>query len=297
MDYQTPPTNESKPTQPEKSSTTKWIFIFLSVVIVVFAVVFATKAGLYDNLCKKGYLPNEVCPSIPPKPNYYAQFLGELESTNWEKNKESEKALKELFDEYEIEQALEDLRDAKDSSLSVSLLFVPVNDGRFPRKYLEKDLTNFSDDIKLSDIVKKRKMLRNIFNDFQSVAPKKFQLPKEECRLDSNEYPTLSFACRVASISNSIQNIPTGESESLPFFSKYDTKRAKSLKQIADEAKDKVIEINKDANTLNTLCMLGKQEDFESYIAYELKQQDDNALEKMSQAVIGFIKTLPCDNK
>ncbi|MFK5970750.1 MAG: hypothetical protein QM487_11615 [Candidatus Marithrix sp.] len=283
----------------DKTSATRWIFIFLSVVIIALFVAFAAKTGFlgdfYSKLCQKGYLPDIICHSKkPPKPDYHKQFLDELKSIGWKKDG-SEQALKELFNESEIEQALEDLKDAKGKALSVSLLFVPVNNGHFPRNYLEKDLTNFSDDTNLSNIVETQKRLRSIFKDFQKVAPKKSKFPKEKCRLDSNEYPTLSFACRVALISYKVQNIPAVESEFLPFFSKYDIKRAKSLKQIADEVKDKVIEISKDINTLDTLCRLGKQEDVESNIAYELKQQDDDTLENMAQAVIKFIKTLPCD--
>ncbi|MDM8557850.1 hypothetical protein [Candidatus Parabeggiatoa sp. HSG14] len=312
---QTPPTHKSspsKPIKPEKSSSMGWIFAFLGIVVIALAVVLLAKPEWL------GFL--EKYWKTPSSPNHYAQFLDRLEKEDigWinptpektEKNCQvpdnssdkhspmspAECELRQLINESEIVQELDNL-DNKKGKLSVSLMFVPQHDSQVPRPYLEKDLTNFPNNASFDDILKTRNTLRSIFADFQTVIPQNFNLLEEKCRLDSREYPALSFACQVASISHDTRNVPALESEDiLPFFSKDDAIKAKFLKQASDEAKDKLIETGNDASVLDIFCTLyQKQEQIKSGIAYELKKMGDDDFNKMTEAVKRFINSLQCN--
>jgi len=293
---QTPPTHKSSPSKPKKSSSMGWIFVFGIVVVIALAVVFFAKTEWLESL-KQPWV-------TVPSPNDYEQFLTRLEVIGW-KNSTPEKTvteLRQLINESEIEQALNDLNNV-DGKLSVSLLFVPSQfvsqqgGGQISRAYLEKDLTTFPDNADFDNIVKTRDTLRDTFAAFQKVVPQNVNVLEEKCRLDSTEYPALSFVCQVASISHEAQNVPALESEDiLPFFNKDDVVKAKFLKQVADEAKDKVIEIRDGASVLETFCLLSlKQEQIESGITYELEKIGDADFKKMTEAVKEFINdSLQC---
>ncbi|EDN68169.1 secreted protein [Beggiatoa sp. PS] len=316
---QKPPTHQSSPSKPKKSSSMGWIFAFSIVVVIALAVVFFAKPEWFESLKQPGV--------TAPSSNEYEQFLTRLKEIGWTKST-SEKTvmdcpvpdsptnsamisaecdeLRQLINESEIEQALNDLNnvdvDDKLSKLAVSLLFVPSQfvseqgGGQISRVYLEKNLTTF-DNASFDNIVKTRKTLRDIFAAFQKVVPQNFKVLEEKCRLDSTEYPALSFACQVASISHEARNVPVQKSEDiLPFFNQDDVVKAKFLKQIADEAKDKVIEIRDGASVLETFCLISlKQEQIESGIAYELQKIGDTDFKEMTEAVKSFMnKNLQC---
>jgi hypothetical protein len=304
---QTSPTHHNNPpSTPKKSSSIGWILVLGILVVITFAVFIQTE--WFDSL-------------KPPKvtnANDYEQFLTRLEALGWT-NPSSEKTvtdcpisenqathspmsraeceLRQLLNESEIKSALKEI----DSNiLSVLLLPVPqqfVSEERqISRTYLEQDLTNFGG-ADFENIVKTQKTLRETFTAFQKLGSQNVNPLSETCRLDSGEYPALYFTCQVLSISHKAQNVLALENEDiLPFFSKDDVIKAKFLKQMAEEAKDKVIKIRDKAGVLETFCMISlSQEQIESEIADELKKKGDEDFKEMAEAVKGFINdSLQC---
>jgi len=263
----------------------------------------------------------EMVNPVPPRSNRYAEFLSRLKETGWQDqdaNKPgncsvsgpstdpssppsaAECELRNLKNDSEITEALNKLQNVK-GNLAVSLIFVPPSDQ--DRHWLEKDFTNFADvnGWSWSNIVAKQKTLRERFEAFQTVA-KSFNALKTQCRPDSSNFPYLALACRVAEEAKKPMTPPLQESEwkTLPFFSKNDVLRVKSLSNVADRAEElKVIKYKSDATVLEKLCRLAEeQEIIQSFIASEMKEDKvDNAdVKKMTEAVLKFVgevKTCP----
>lgn len=279
-------------------------FKFVSSVIIIFVVISISNSSHYNKL---------EPPKPPPVTNYYEQFLTRLEedfdwkwksektvtdchipdlSSNLSPMSPAECELRQLVNDSEIEEALNDLHNAKDK-LSISLMFIP--DYEISHLYLKKDLTNFPDNVSFDQIDRTRKILRDTFATLKKVVKTKYL--EDKCRLDSSQYPMLFFACKIVSKSHKAQNILVREQENyenLPFFSKDDAHKAKILKEIADQAKDnKFIEVKKDASVLAAFCLPTQiQEQIPFYFAYEIKKIGDDDFEKMTTAVIEYIKSL-----
>jgi len=247
---------------------------------------------------------------VPPPPNHYEKFLTSLKETGWQHpdaNKPgscsvsgssanpssppsaAECELHNLQSESEIAVTVNNLQNVKSKgNLSVSLMFVPSSD----RRWLEKDFTDFAGVNGLSDIVAKRDTLRKLFDAFVANSSNALDT---QCRLDSRKRPYLTLACRVAEEAKKTTTQPLQEPEwkTLPFFSKNDVLRVKSLSNVADTAKElKVIEDKRDATLLDKLCLLAKEQEFiQSGIAYEMKEGkvDDADVEKMAKAVLKFV--------
>jgi len=268
-----------------------WWFVTIISVVAIIAVLFGSYAY---------WLKGEGDKSPPP--NDYQEFLSRLEAFGWQiPNKTpincrgdqntamspAECELRQLRDESEIEQDLNDLANAN-SALDVALMF--VDDRQFPRVYLEKDLTNFSG-MALDKIVETRDTLRNIFSDFRDVAVSL----EEKCRLDSSQYSHLSFACRVAKNAQNSQP-PQKENDILPFFSQSDVRRVQLLKEVTDKAREyKVMKVAKNATVFKALCVLGKlHKRVKLGISIEMEKAkiDDGDFKKMTENVTNFLQRL-----
>jgi hypothetical protein len=247
---------------------------------------------------------------VPPPPNHYAEFLASLKEMGWQHpdaNKPgncsvsgpsadpssppstAECELRNLQSAREIAGTLNDLQNVKSKgNLSVSLMFVPSSD----RQWLEKDFTDFAGVSGLSDIVAKRNTLRKLFDAFVANSSNALDT---QCRLDSRKRPYLTLACRIAEEAKrtTTQLLQKSEWDALPFFSKNDVLRVKSLSNVADTAKElKVIADKRDATLLEKLCLLAKEQEFiQSGIAYEMKEGkvDDADVKKMTEAVLKFV--------
>jgi len=144
----------------------------------------------------------------------------------------------------------------------------------------------------LSDIVAKRGTLRKLFDAFVANSSNALDT---QCRLDSNKFPYLALACRVSEEAKrtTTQPLQKPEWDALPFFSKNDVLRIKSLSNVVDTAKElKVIEFKSDATMLEKLCLLTKEkEDIQSGITYEIKEGNigDANVKKMTEAVLKFV--------
>jgi len=185
-----------------------------------------------------------------------------------------------------IKQAVDDLRSTKQQgNLAVSLMFVvPPSD----RHWLKKDFTDFA----FGNIVAKRDTLRKLFNAFVANSSNALDTP---CNFESSKRPYLALACRVSEEAKktTTQPLQKPEWDTLPFFSKNDVLRVKSLSNVADTANEfKVIESKPDDTVLKKLCLLTKeQEVIQAGIDYEMKEDNigDADVKKMTEAVLKFV--------
>ncbi len=255
-----------------------------------------------ETLEKIGEQMKKVVKPVPPPSNHYADFLTLLKgkkedcpepSSSTDKPSPECSELRNLQSESDIAVAVNELQNVKSKeNLPVSLMFVR---NRPERDWLEKDFTNFESVSGLSDIVAKRDTLRKLFGTFKSVADNSNALDTHCHSLERLKFPDLKLACEVAKEAKKTTKQPLQKPEwdTLPFFSKNDVLRVKSLSNVADKAKEfKVIEFKSDATVLEKLCLLAKEKEvIQSDIAYEMKEAKvgDDDVKKMTEAVLKFV--------
>ncbi|MCK5719568.1 MAG: hypothetical protein KAH84_06410, partial [Thiomargarita sp.] len=115
----------------------------------------------------------------------------------------------------------------------------------------------------------------------------------DKCRIDSDEYPYLAFACRISEVALEAKDVVNKESN-LPFFSESDVLRAKFLKKMTGKAQETKL-IQKAEHTLTALCRLRKsQEIMESGLSADMQisKNDDRDIVSMNKAVMKFFNKL-----